>query len=49
MCNEKTSDFSLGCLNLIILLFVLAAILWGVSTPWGTIELDILPPAIRLI
>ena len=47
--SNNSNGCSIGCLNLIIFIFVLGALWWGVPTPWGLFELDIFPPAIRLI
>lgn len=39
---------SCGCLPLILTLLVLYALIWGLPTSWGTLELDLLPPGIYL-
>lgn len=38
-----------GCLTFIAFCFVIAAFWVGLPTPWGTLELDMFPPAIRVI
>ena len=36
-----------GCVGLIVTILVLWALLVGLPTPWGTFNIDIVPPAIR--
>jgi hypothetical protein len=38
-----------GCMKLILFIFTLTALWFGLPTPWGTLNIDIFPPAIRLI
>lgn len=44
---------SCGCFTLIIsfilLMFLTWLIFFGVSTPWGKFEIDVLPPAIKKV
>ena len=37
-----------SCFGCVLSLLVLAAILFGLATPWGTLHIDFFPPAIRL-
>jgi len=47
--NGSCSCGGSGCLSLILFIFIIGALFWSVSTPWGNVELDIFPPALRLI
>ncbi len=38
-----------GCLKLILFIFALTALWFGLPTPWGTLNIDLFWPAIRLI
>ncbi len=38
-----------GCLSVVAFFFVAWAILASVPTPWGIVELDLFPPAMRII
>lgn len=35
-----------GCVSLIIFLFLITALWWGLPTPWGTFNIDLFPPRI---
>lgn len=37
-----------GCAGFILWLFIMWAIAFGLPTPWGTIELDLFPPEVRI-
>lgn len=50
---QKSSDDSVGCsctgsgcASLIILILLLAALWFGLPTPWGKLNIDIFPPRI---
>lgn len=45
-CNNGCCGGS--CLGFIIFIFLIGMLLGSVPTPWGNIELDIFPPAIRI-
>lgn len=45
--KTNVSCGSLGCLDLIVFIMLLGALWFGLPTPWGKLDLDILPPAIR--
>ncbi len=38
-----------GCLSFVAFFFVVWAIWASVPTPWGIVELDLFPPAMRII
>lgn len=37
-----------GCFSCLALIFLVWAILFGLPTPWGVLDLDIFPPGIYL-
>lgn len=37
-----------GCVSLIISILVICAIIWGLPTTWGTLNIDLIPPGIYL-
>jgi len=43
--NMRNTGSCLGCL---ITLFIVWAILFGLTTPWGKLDIDIFPPQILL-
>jgi hypothetical protein len=43
-----TVDRSGGCFSLILTIFTLTALWFGLPTPWGLFEIDIFPPGIYL-
>lgn len=43
-----TVDRGSGCLSLILFIFTLTALWFGLPTPWGLFEIDIFPPGIFL-
>lgn len=45
--NETTINLG-GCLPLILFIFTLTALWFGLPTPWGLFEIDIFPPGIYL-
>lgn len=47
--RQKTSDDSSGCLLVLILLIQFMLLCFEIKTPWGPIELDLFPPAIRQV
>ncbi len=40
------SGCKINCFGMLLLLFLLWAIWFGVATPWGTFNIDIIPPRI---
>jgi hypothetical protein len=44
-----SSSGGCGCGSLIITVLVLWALWFGLPTPWGKINIDIFPPAIRQV
>lgn len=51
MSDETNSSSSCGCggcVGMILTILVLCALWFGLPTTWGTLEVDLLPPAIRL-
>lgn len=44
MSDEKSPD----CATTVLSFLVLWALFFGLPTPWGNFNIDILPPAIRL-
>lgn len=44
----KGGSCSFGCLDIILTLFIVWALFWKLSTPWGLFSIDIFPPAIHL-
>lgn len=38
-----------GCIAILVVVFLLWSWLWYLPTPWGNLEIDVFPPAIRLI
>jgi hypothetical protein len=37
-----------GCFSLILFIFILTTLWFGLPTPWGVFEIDIFPPGIYL-
>lgn len=37
-----------GCFSIILSILAVWALLFGLPTPWGKLDIDLLPPAIRL-
>ena len=38
-----------GCLPLILGIFTLWALFFGLPTPWGKVNIDLFPPAIKIV
>ncbi len=47
--NETSKGGGCGCLEIILLIFVFTALIFGLPTPWGELNIDIFPPAIRIL
>lgn len=47
MAKGDDNNGGCGCVSIIITILVLWALWFGLPTPWGTFNIDILPPAIR--
>jgi hypothetical protein len=48
MANETNTNVGGGCFSLILFIFILTALWFGLPTPWGLFEIDIFPPGIFL-
>ena len=48
MSNNENVSVGCGCLPLILTILVLWALWFGLPTSWGTLDIDIFPPAITL-
>lgn len=48
MADNRCSCSGGGLVDLVVFWFVVWAWLVGVPTPWGVLELDLFPPAIRI-
>ena len=48
MANETNINVGGGCFSLILFIFILTALWFGLPTPWGLFEIDIFPPGIFL-
>ena len=48
MSSESNSNGGCGCLSLILTILALDALWFGLPTPWGTLNIDIIWPAIHL-
>jgi hypothetical protein len=46
--SNNNNEVSIGCLPLILFIFTLWALWFGLPTPWGFFEIDIFPPGIYL-
>jgi hypothetical protein len=46
--NKQTVNVGCGCYSLILTILVLSALFFGLPTPWGIFEIDLLPPGIYL-
>lgn len=38
-----------SCLEDLIIFIIITVFIFGLKTPWGTLEIDIFPPAINLL
>jgi hypothetical protein len=47
--NKSECNCGCGCFPLILTILTLWALFVGLPTPWGVLNIDILPPAIRII
>ena len=48
MANETNINVGGGCFSLILFIFTLTALWFGLPTPWGLFEIDVFPPGIFL-
>lgn len=48
MSKNNEVNVGCGCFPLIITILTLWALFFGLPTPWGKFNIDILPPAIKL-
>lgn len=46
--NIQNINSGCGCFQLILTILVLSALWFGLPTPWGIFEIDLLPPGIYL-
>lgn len=46
--GSNNSGGGCGCISFIATIMILWALVAALPTPWGTLELDLFPPAIRL-
>jgi len=46
--NKSTVNVGCGCYSLILTILILSALFFGLPTPWGVFEIDLLPPGIYL-
>lgn len=47
--NASCSCGGMACLDGILFIFVIWALLYGLPTPWGKISIDIFPPKFEII
>lgn len=47
--NQSSGGNGCGCLSIILTILTIWSLWFGLPTPWGTLNIDIIPPAIRLI
>lgn len=45
--SDSSSSGSCSCLEFVLTMLVIWAVWFGLPTPWGTYNIDIIPPAIR--
>lgn len=48
MSEMRSAEGGCGCASFIVTVFLLTALWASLPTPWGKLEIDLLPPAIRL-
>ena len=48
MAENNTSCGCGGCVTFILGVLLIVALIWGLPTSWGTLEVDIFPPGIYL-
>jgi hypothetical protein len=46
--TSHTTNTNGGCVTAILTILTLSALWFGLPTPWGILNIDIFPPAIRL-
>lgn len=46
--SNSTTVNTGGCGGCLLTIFILWALWFGLPTPWGTVNLDIIPPAVRM-
>lgn len=46
--SDTTNTNGCGCVNFVATVLLLWALWLGLPTPWGVVNIDILPPAIRI-
>lgn len=46
--SNSSNNQGCGCVSIIITILVLWALWFGLPTPWGLFNIDIIPPAITL-
>lgn len=46
--QSVTVQSPFGCLGCLTTILLLGALWFGLPTPWGTLDIDIFPPAIEL-
>lgn len=46
--SESSGGNGCGCFSIVLGILTIWAVLAGLPTPWGTINIDLLPPAIRM-
>jgi hypothetical protein len=46
--NNQNVTVGCGCFPFILTILVLSALFFGLPTPWGIFEIDLLPPGIYL-
>ena len=49
MSKSSSNGGGCGCVSLIATILVLWALWFGLPTPWGVLNIDIFPPAIKLL
>lgn len=49
MSESSSNSNGCGCDSIILTILVLWALWFGLPTPWGVLNIDIFPPAIRLL
>ena len=45
--SEKSTN--VGCLPLILNILTFYSLWFGLPTPWGVLNIDLIPPAIRIV
>jgi hypothetical protein len=47
--NGKCSCSCGGCLSLVVFVLLVSALLFGLPTSWGVLNIDIFPPGVYLV